>query len=497
MACSPTRMSLMTVVLGVAAALVGGCTLSNLANIPRMPGVSSSQESAPPPLSYRALGAQDWAQLKGVWLGNAGVGVGPRRYPADLVLSFSPDRSAMEITFPGGAIARTRLRPVGALDDAFVFEGVHPEFQNMSAKQRQQMPVGRVVLRPRPDGTYEGDLMVLEDTSDGYTPDTDTPDEVRSSLSSSFRARAPVSASSGRTRDYGSLDPHLYQDWRSRSVSSAYVLTDHKPSDIVGRIRNDIVELQQNEWRCVNQIERTVRPGQVNTYNFDAGPFSSRAFLIHSSVPQVRLAWSASRSPSAYISAFTSSYYHPIVLAERGYDTKFTLRIVPAPGAIDPPDASTVVTILEFTNNPFDTSPLCDLDRFGVEAQRSLGHHLKLLGTALVALGLEDMRREAIENDNVIAQILAEHWRNRAVESALRQVAPEASDAEINYFMSWVGVLTSKDILSIPLGRESAKDWLVRYIRQHAPEYANSKSLIDMLVDVHLEVAAAIAGSKR
>jgi hypothetical protein len=366
------------------------------------------------------------------------------------------------------------------LEDAYVFEGTQPEFQNLTSAQRRQMPVGRVVVRPHRDGTYQGELVV---------PDS-IPEEARPELSSSFRATPPVRPPSGRARDYGSVGPYFYRDWQRRESSSGYVLADYTPSEVVRRIRGDILQLQENGWRCVKQIERTVYPGRVSQYNFDSGPFSSRAFLLHSSVPQVRLSWSASRSPSSYISAYSGSYEHPIVLAENGYDTEFTFRILPAAGALDPPETPTVVTILEFTNNTLDASPMCDLDRFGVEAQRSLGHHLKLLGTAMVALQLEDIRREAIEKDNVIFEYLAEEWRNQAVESALRQIAPEASNSEIDYFMRWVGLIRSHEPLLAPLSREGAKQWFARRIEEHAPQYAGSDELIDIVVDLYLEIAA-------
>ena len=421
-----------------------------------------------------------WDALDGVWLGDGSVQIGRRRFPSEILLSLSRDRSALEIRLDDGGVARARLYPVGSEEGSIVFEARNPDFEDLDAALRSGMPIGRVVLSEGRDGGY--DVKPLHSDYD--------PDDRRTWTYSSFRVTAVTPLPLAPVENFGDVGPFVYEDWRTRGASSVYELADHEPEDVIDRLRTDILSLREGGWRCVGQTERTVRPGEVTRVVFDGSTFSSRAFLVHSSVPQARLAWSAGREKYSRTRASSIGYGHPIVVSGHAADTEFVFRILPPPGALDAPTGATVVTVLEFIDNPLDISSSCDLDRFGLEAQRSLGHHLQLLGTTIIALGLEGIRREAVEDDNLVVELLAENLRDRATESVLRQAAPDASDDEIEYFMRWIGVVTSYDILAVPLGRQSAREWFADYIAGHAPEYAHADALIDMLVDVYLEAAA-------
>ena len=115
---------------------------------------------------------------------------------------------------------------------------------------------------------------------------------------------------------------------------------------------------------------------------------------------------------------------------------------------------------------------------------------VRILGKAVLAGLLENVRRESIANRNDFIQAIATATRNSALDSLIRELAPNASENELGYLNRFAQAIVSNDVTFFSLIRDSCREEILQELKRKKPELEASAKLVDFLVDLQLQKAA-------
>jgi hypothetical protein len=437
----------------------------------------TGMRTAPSSPTHQPLTPSELDALEGVWVGQGRIPMNGRQHAVSIVAALAPGGVALDVgPFRGGLTIRTQLEPTGSLQGKAWFD-----VEGLTVRAARPLPPGFADAVVR--GVSLDRVSMKRDQRNGLIleilpAESAEPGPVGLRVSS-FHLSLVTPPPAGNTRHYSRFGPYIYADWRHRDADLAYAGS----SSPLRRVGEDITFLRNKGWQCLAQARRYVSAERPSSVEFNSSLFSPPLFLVFSSNPRARLVWGA--RTTGYIRLQHNGVSYPVAQNESGAGgTTFDFQVVPEPGTGSP---STEVLIFHFGASLGDYGSGCDVTPFGIENRRTSGEYLRALGKILVAVSLEGVRREAVESGNVVLELLAETGRDATIESTLRDLAPDASDAEIGYFTRWAALVASRDLTGMSIIRETAKEYLTQLIRQDAPEFGGSDFLIDLIVDLHID----------
>ncbi len=281
-------------------------------------------------------------------------------------------------------------------------------------------------------------------------------------------------------RPTGSGGPFLYDDWSGPSAAG--------PSGHRERLTAAFAGLATRGWRCLSQVSGTLPTSGPLVLRFSSPPGVPAAYLVFAPDADDPVAFKAYGRPGAakrFHGPADADY--PVVVSARGGETNFELSHLPRPGSLARVGNGSKVIVFALGSTPGDRGTGCTYEGTN---HPTAATRFELLTAVFASVALEGTRRRALETDQELLRALATLGRDKAVESALSRIAPDATPETIAFFTRWAVLVLSNDVSTMSFFRDNAREYILQMIQRERPEMAQQSRLIDLIVDLHLQKGA-------
>lgn len=432
--------------------------------------VACSSSGALPEIQEKPPKKIEVSQFSGTWMGRARLISGAQyQEPMLITVMMSGHRATLEIEGRQPEF-QAHLRPVELNNGEVSFQ-----FDEIDAKSglfnSLQQPISLSIVSP--PGKGEKHLQLKLSIEHGISTR-----RIQERIVSLYPPRIFFGTGRG---GYSRLSPIIYQDWRhAEHVAGALEVEVEKSNELVGI---DIEYLKNKGWKCLNQVNKFVRPGQEVRLDFNSVLGGKKLYLIYSRIPVSDLVVGVAGRGVEFPSIVKS---YPTFLCESFAETSIIISTAPsAVGTRSSWPGEIPVTVFQFSRDWGAYGGGCSLREFGLDSTMQYDQIARLVGKAILVYGAENIRRNKIETDEELASVLAAVARDAAIESLIQEFHLEASSDEVGYLSRWVGLIISNDLSLESLSQSAFEEWITQKVIEEKPEYADKEWIIEALIAVH------------
>jgi len=411
----------------------------------------------------------------GVWKGRGGIKIRYSTFPVRATFSTSENSSQLEFNRDGHKV-RIRLDLLGEYGGEVYFKVIKIE-PSLNSKIAQYFPL-EIISISFSKSKHKGALLIKTFPKNKSKRD-------RNQRPMEYVLWKPKFQSEKTKKQYGSTGTIMYKDWRSIEEWNQEFIPSQS-TEAESRLAEDLKLLQKQGWKCLSRIERNIPTNGIMSVDIQSSPGPSRLHVLYSHVAAPRVVYSASKSPPGYL-YLRSGRNYPSIRSANGWTTRIDMTTYPKAGEIDSSSPSIPVSIFVLGNSASDNGTGCKLEKYGIEKVVQFEQYIETIGKVFLAIGFENIRRNSIDNRAGLLQALSTAGRNLAIESALRDFIPEASNEELGYFSRWTTMILSNNINNFSLFHENIREYIIQEISQENPGYEKHVRIIDFLIDLELQ----------
>lgn len=436
-------------------------------------------------------------KVDGVWYsgGNLAFPGNNRFYPGRVTLSARRDTFLLEMSINSKVSTRIKLDRVAtgnSKDNQVDLVVSKIDGSNLNFTKKTVLAVGdrakiEIVTETNRRYRTEDDICKLslysKDSRGRGKP------KIRESKRDLFRATKLNDPK--RRRYYKTIE---YSDWiTDLREQTADAQIENKSTVDVAEARKMVAEdikwLKKNGgWKGLNQS--TISLKDSASYTMTNSSYGKRKMLIYSHDPNANIIYTLSRKGSGSIKIGKRTTNYPCITVDGAYQAAIKFSRPPEPGTLEREDRKVPITIITFGNAFGDYGAGVNFEKFGLESPVQGDVQVRILGKAVLAGLLENVRRESIANRNDFIQAIATATRNSALDSLIRELAPNASENELGYLNRFAQAIVSNDVTFFSLIRDSCREEILQELKRQKPELEASAKLVDFLVDLQLQKAA-------